>query len=232
MRLNRANKHYIRVNENWDIICGFSDAFERPNYEDICVNEKGGRQFQLLGEINPRLKNENGVWNYRFADGSAVKKTRLELHNENETLLFPRYKSEKQQEMNLACKWEIYKGVTVKTNFGEKHFSLTAEDQSNIDNLSNKLLAVRLGVIPEEVFQYGVPYHSDGDDCVFYSADDFMKISAAKDSLILYHTTYCNQLKQYIDTMGSVKELKETYYGMRLPEAYLAKVGEIVGVLG
>ena len=49
------NKHYIRLDENNYVIKGFSDAFEEPLPTDICINENGGRHFELFGEINPNL---------------------------------------------------------------------------------------------------------------------------------------------------------------------------------
>lgn len=135
----------------------------------------------------------------------------------------------KLTEVNTDCKQTIYQGVSVVLSGGEKHFSLTAEDQSNIDNLTNKLIAVQLGALPAATFAQGVPYHSDGADCVFYSPEDFMKLATAKDMLILYHTTYCNQLKQYIATLETAEELAAVAYGMTLPTEYQAKVDAIVG---
>jgi hypothetical protein len=53
------------------IIKGFSDAFEQPLNTDICVNDKGGRQFELLGIINPPLVSMDGTHPFRW-DGTKV----------------------------------------------------------------------------------------------------------------------------------------------------------------
>lgn len=61
------SKHYVRVQENTDIIVhGFSDDFETPLDTDICINDNGERQFSLLGEINPPLVNSEGAHLYRL----------------------------------------------------------------------------------------------------------------------------------------------------------------------
>ena len=40
-------KHYIRINENNEIIKVFSDAFEQPEENDICINDNTERHCSL-----------------------------------------------------------------------------------------------------------------------------------------------------------------------------------------
>ena len=47
MEQEQYNKHYVRLNEVFEIIYGFSDAFIIPEKDDVCINEKGGRHFML-----------------------------------------------------------------------------------------------------------------------------------------------------------------------------------------
>lgn len=72
------NKHYIRLNTNNCIIKSFSDAFEQPEENDICINQEGGRQFELLGQVNPSLVSENGVHLYKYVDGVVLETTEAE----------------------------------------------------------------------------------------------------------------------------------------------------------
>lgn len=74
------NKHYIRV-KNTLVIKGFSDAFELPLKTDICINEKGGRHFEIDGEINPQLYDERMCHVYRY-DTELRKATDEELEAE------------------------------------------------------------------------------------------------------------------------------------------------------
>lgn len=81
---NIYNKHYIRVEDTF-IVKGFSDAFEAPLETDICINEKGGRHFEIDGEINPSLYNINGTHIYRY-DTEIRKATEEELASEYEII--------------------------------------------------------------------------------------------------------------------------------------------------
>ena len=76
------NKHYIRLDGNV-VIKGFSDAFETPLETDICINEKGGRHFEIDGEINPSLFTMDMCHLYRY-DGTLRKATEEELKAERE----------------------------------------------------------------------------------------------------------------------------------------------------
>ena len=78
------NKHYIRV-ENEIVIKGFSDAFELPLDTDICINEKGGRHFEINGVINPPLYDEKMCHIYRY-DNKLRKATEEELKVELEEI--------------------------------------------------------------------------------------------------------------------------------------------------
>ena len=68
------DKHYIRTDEDGQIIKGFSDAFEQPQEGDICINEQGGYQFRLMpgGEENPPLLDDEGNPLYRWNREKAV----------------------------------------------------------------------------------------------------------------------------------------------------------------
>lgn len=78
------NKHYIRV-ENGIVVKGFSDAFETPLETDICINQKGGRHFEIDGVINPPLYDERMCHVYRY-DTELRKATEEELASEYESI--------------------------------------------------------------------------------------------------------------------------------------------------
>lgn len=80
------SKHYIRLDENMNIIKGFSDAFESPLGKDICINENGQRHFEMFGEVNPSLINGNGIYIYKYIDNSFIAKTDAEIQTEIELL--------------------------------------------------------------------------------------------------------------------------------------------------
>jgi len=71
-------QHYIRIDENKNIIYGFSTAFEQPLEADICINEDGSRHFELFGVINISLTDEKGIRLYKYTD-KVEKRTEDEI---------------------------------------------------------------------------------------------------------------------------------------------------------
>lgn len=76
------NNHYIKIDTDKNIIKGFSDAFEQPLINDICINEDGERHFELNGIINPSLINSQGIYLYKYVNGEVVTKNDDEIQQE------------------------------------------------------------------------------------------------------------------------------------------------------
>lgn len=72
-------KHYIINDESGRILRGFSDDFEHPDSSAICINEDGGRHFELNGVVNPPMMDYNGAPLYKFDGGKVVARTQEEL---------------------------------------------------------------------------------------------------------------------------------------------------------
>lgn len=71
--------HYIRLDENNNIIKGFSDGFFEPEENDIIVNENTTeRHFMLFGETNPSLTDINFIPLYKYEDGEITTRTEEE----------------------------------------------------------------------------------------------------------------------------------------------------------
>lgn len=67
------NKHYIRLQGD-TIISAFSDAFQQPLKDDICINEKGDRHFNL------ELINDDGLYRLKWDGKQIVEKTTDEIY--------------------------------------------------------------------------------------------------------------------------------------------------------
>lgn len=81
--------HYITINSENMIVRGFSDEFETPSDADICINESGGRHFEMLGVINPPLFDENLCHLYRYSSELEEKvraSTEEETQNELDSM--------------------------------------------------------------------------------------------------------------------------------------------------
>ena len=83
-----GNKHYIRLDSNNNIVKGFSDAFEQAIEWDICINENGGRHFELFDVVNPAIQNK-GIYLYKYADGVIIPKSQEEIEQEMSLLPLP-----------------------------------------------------------------------------------------------------------------------------------------------
>lgn len=129
-------------------------------------------------------------------------------------------KDSKISEMSRRCFDVITNGVDVELSDGAiYHFSLTIEDQLNLITISS--------MISEG--QTLLPYHADGEQCVFFSAEDMLMVIETATSFKTYHTTYFNSLKTYITALENIEEIESLYYGIGIPEEYQSPVWKEIG---
>lgn len=124
----------------------------------------------------------------------------------------------KLDEMSSICEQVIYNGVDVELSTGKKHFSLTANDQTNIDSVFN---AIVLGAT-----EY--PYHADGEPCEMYSASDVITLYIAAKGFVTQQTTYCNALRQWIKREDKIEAISAIRYGDTLPSDLQTNVENIL----
>ena len=113
----------------------------------------------------------------------------------------------KLDEISSICEQVIYSGVDVELSVGKKHFSLTANDQTNIDGIFS---AITLGAT-----EY--PYHADCEPCEMYSASDIMTLYISAKGFVTQQTTYCNALRQWIKREDKIETISAIRYGDTLP---------------
>lgn len=121
---------------------------------------------------------------------------------------FSDIRQQKYDEVSAACQQAIYDGFDAEVETGTEHFSLKNEDQINLQTANE---AIKSGAM-------GYPYHSDGNLCRLFKADEITTLANAAVQHKLYHTTYCNHLMRWIDRVETVDELNQIYYGADLPE--------------
>ena len=120
----------------------------------------------------------------------------------------------KQQEINTSCNSIIYGGI----DYNGGHYDLTDEDQINMLAWSS---VAQLG--------NSVPYHSSGNPCRVYSAEEFLGLVNAATQFKTYNLTYCNLLKQQIAEMTDADEIKNIKYGDNLNEKYQNMLNQLLG---
>lgn len=206
--LNSYNKHYIRVDQNGFITYAFSDAFDTPLDGDICINEQGGRQLEILGDTNPALTDINGCHLYKYINGATAKTTEEDIAVELDSLVsLESVQIAKIQELSKACEDTIIAGIDVTTSLGIEHFSLNEKDQINI--------LTQLSMVDKGATQ--APYHSDDNDCRLFSADEIKALATASYNYVTYMTTYFNRLKDWVKRSTTKAEVDAIVFGASLP---------------
>ena len=124
------------------------------------------------------------------------------------TISIEELSQQKYTEISAACQQAIYNGFNAEVETGTEHFSLKDEDQINLQTANE---AIKSGAM-------GYPYHSDGNLCRLFKADEITTLANAAVQHKLYHTTYCNHIMRWIDRVETGDELNQIYYGADLPE--------------
>lgn len=124
-------------------------------------------------------------------------------------------KAKKIADMSEACRNAIIAGFDALLSDGNSHhFSLTIEDQLNINSL--------FGLLASGMTQ--VPYHADGEVCEYFSAEDFGIIVQTATAHKTYHESYFNSLKSYINSKRTAATVEAIFYGMEIPAQYQSDV--------
>ena len=108
------------------------------------------------------------------------------------------------ENLSKICQTEIVNGFKVVLSDGDLyHFKLTAEDQLNLLSIESQLKAGANSIL----------YHATGMPCKLFYREDMFKVIAAFRKHVLYHTTYFNVAKQYINTLTDAKKIETFTYG-------------------
>lgn len=129
---------------------------------------------------------------------------------------FDELKELKMAEISEICTDTIHAGIDVELSIETKHFSLTDRDQMNLFAKKDQL--------NDDIMKNDYEYHSDGEPCRYYTRADMMKIVQSAFSYVSYHTTYCNNLFDWIKKMETADDVRSVYYGIYVPEEYQTEV--------
>lgn len=124
-------------------------------------------------------------------------------------------KANKTAEMSAACRAAIVAGFDATLSDGkDHHFSLTVEDQLNLNAL--------FGLLATGAEQ--VPYHADGETCMYFTAADMQTVVQEATAHKTYHESYFNSLKAYIASKRTAASVHAIEYGTEIPEQYQSDV--------
>ena len=119
----------------------------------------------------------------------------------------------KLREMSAACRKTIEGGFDLELREEIHHFSLSTQDQLNLISLSALAQTQSL-----------IPYHADNEDVIFYSNEEIEEIVDTANAFKIYHTTYHNALKKYINALETIEEIGAIEYGVEIPKEYKTDV--------
>ncbi len=126
-------------------------------------------------------------------------------------------RASKLNETSHACRATIESGFDIELRGINKHFSLDVQDQLNLITLSEMAKTQTL-----------IPYHADGEECVFYTNEEINEIVETATSFKIYHTTYYNALKTYINALETIEEIAAITYGVEIPDEYKSDVLKVL----
>lgn len=128
-------------------------------------------------------------------------------------------KKRKCEELSEACGKAINDGGDVNFEDGTiLHYAYNIEEQNNI---SEMILGIFAGIT-------NFPYHASNEDCRLYTAKEIVTIYTVLSNLKISQITYQNQLKSYVNTLETVREIESVYYGQALTGVYLERYNNLM----
>ena len=122
-------------------------------------------------------------------------------------------KTQKLAQLSNICRTTIENGFDLELRGEIHHFSLDTQDQLNLISLSAMAATQQL-----------IPYHADGESCIFYTNEEINQIVETATAFKIYHTTYHNALKGYVNALETVEQVSAIEYGAPIPEEYKSDV--------
>lgn len=122
-------------------------------------------------------------------------------------------KAQKLLQLSQTCRMTIENGFDLELRGETHHFSLTTQDQLNLISLNTMTATQQL-----------IPYHADGETYTFYTVEEINQIISAANTFKIYHTSYYNALKSYVNTLESIEAVIAITYGTPIPDEYKSDV--------
>ena len=192
--------------------------YEGKLYRDYWMTPVDTNKIYLNANINEITYDEYNIYKEAINKNQIIEEEEEEIipiiipeEETDETIKF--LQSSKIAEMSNTCHKIIEAGIDLEIRNEMRHFSLTTQDQLNLMSLNAMAATQEL-----------IPYHADGEACIFYTAEEIQQIVAAATAYKIYHTTYYNALKNYINALETIEDIAAITYGVDIPEEYQTDV--------
>ena len=221
VRFSPAARGYLRADELKGEFANWKGQFYRDTWMKPLSNTVDFIQAHIL-EIT---EEEYNAYIQAFETNDAIEYDREEQEPaQDEPYVDPIdeasidfIRQSKISEMSYKCRQAIENGIDIELRGETQHFSLTTQDQLNLMSLS---------VMAQT--QQMIPYHADGETCIFYTAEEIEQIVSAATTHKVYHTTYYNALKTYINALETIEEIAAIEYGVEIPDEYKSEVLKVI----
>ena len=170
-----------------------------------------------IGFVHPRWDEDAAAW----VEGATAEELAAWEAEHPDPVSLEDKRAAKHAEISAASEAAIYAGMDVETTQGTEHFSLTEKDQINLTTAKKEIdkgASIYL-------------YHTDDTLCRIFTAEEINAIAQASIAHIIYHTTYCNHLFEWI-RRADAAELAGITYGAELPDDLAAHMQEILTQAG
>lgn len=194
-----------------------SPIVQMVKYEEVLIIGITKEEYDtFISAIKANQEIENNKTQEEVEEEEIEREINTPVDNITETSL-EFIRQSKISEMSLQCRRAIEAGIDIQLRMETKHFSMDTQDQLNL---------MSLGVMAQT--QQLIPYHADGETCIFYTADEINQIVSAATAHKVYHTTYYNALKNYINSLSTIEEIAAITYGTPIPEEYQSEVLKVI----
>lgn len=200
-------------------------SFQNKLYRDTWMSPTKLPETYIPVQVTAITEEEYNIFMQAIQhDEVIIDEEDTEWPNYNEEPLIPDdgtidfVRQSKINEMSYQCRKAIENGIDIEVKGENRHFSFTTQDQLNLMSLSTMAQTSDI-----------IPYHADGEQCIYYTAAEINMIIAAMNSHKIYHTTYYNALKAYINSLETIEEIAAITYGTPIPEEYKTEVLKVIG---
>lgn len=223
VRYSLISHSYIRTDETNGEYISYKGQTYRSTWMRPIVQQKDYIEVMVLeiteDEYNTliaAIETNDTVIEYEYEEQEPINNIQID-NIEVTSVEF--VKNSKINELSLTCRRTIEAGFDLELRGELHHFSLDTQDQLNLISLSAMAQTQEL-----------IPYHADGEECMFYTAAEINSIVAAATSFKIYHTTYYNALKNYVNALETIEEVSAITYGTPIPEEYQSDVLKTLAV--
>lgn len=200
-------------------------SFQNKLYRDTWMSPTKLPETYIPVQVTAITEEEYNIFMQAIQhDEVIIDEEDTEWPNYNEEPLIPDdgtidfIRQSKLSEMSYECRKAIENGIDIEVKGEKRHFSFTTQDQLNLMSLSTMAQTSDI-----------IPYHADGEQCIYYTAAEINTIIVAMNKHKIYHTTYYNALKAYINSLETIEEISAITYGTPIPDEYKTEVLKVIG---